>query len=95
MTLVPGMLKSLASVESNDVRPVTDDEPVHQAEVVQPAMASETEEISEELADDLVFDSENDDTRVPRSIPPVILAVGVLLFIALIAIGIYYSRTAQ
>lgn len=85
MTLVPGMMKNLAAAESNDVRPVID---------VKPA-ASETEVISEEFADDLDFDSVNDDTPVPRSIPPVILAVGVVLFIALIAIGIYYSRTAQ
>jgi hypothetical protein len=79
------MMKNLAAAESNDVRPVID---------VKPA-ASETEVISEEFADDLDFDSVNDDTPVPRSIPPVILAVGVVLFIALIAIGIYYSRTAQ
>ena len=60
-----------------------------------PVQPAETEVISEEFTDDSLFDSANDDTPVPRSIPPVILAVGVLLFITLIAIGIYYSRTAQ
>jgi hypothetical protein len=60
-----------------------------------PVQPAETEVMSEEFTDDSLFDSANDDTPVPRSIPPVILAAGVLLFITLIAIGIYYSRTAQ
>ena len=85
MTLVPGSLK----------HDVTDRDPVQPAADVQPAMMSEPEVIGEEYADDFIFDSVNDDASVPRSIPPIILAVGVVVFIALIAIGIYYSRTAQ
>jgi hypothetical protein len=51
--------------------------------------------IGEGLPQSLFEIREYEDDQLPRAIPPVLLAAGVILAVLVIAVGVYYSRLSQ
>lgn len=51
--------------------------------------------IEEEMGDDVQAASADGTEQLPKSIPPVLLAAGVILIILLIGLGVYYSHVSQ
>ncbi len=79
-TIVPGMMK-FETIENGDSSAAVDDQ---------------TEMVWDESAEPWDEPTEMSEEESPqRSVSPILLAAGVLLFILLIALGIYYTRSIQ
>lgn len=80
-TIVPGMMK-FEMVENSAVSSAAVEDQIEPVWEESPAPGDESTEMSEE-------------DPVQRSVSPILLTAGVLVFILLIALGIYYSRSIQ
>jgi serine/threonine protein kinase len=90
MTIVPGMVKQIIfesrPVEIEVALPEVCDQPL-------PVGNEEPEDELQEEPEDSTFSEVPYDEPPPRTISPVLLAIGVFLIVVLIGVGVYYSRT--
>jgi len=90
MTIVPGMVKQTIfesrPVEIEVALPEVCDQPL-------PVGNEEPEDELQEEPEDSTFSEVPYDEPPPRTISPVLLAIGVFLIVVLIGVGVYYSRT--